>query len=155
MSSRLPCDEEGEKGLLCSLILRSAFAEETRIIALGLGEQPRLSANQKFVVSAFPVTEPHRLGASMVLDGRQFYLNQVIATSSGQWLVGRRALLTNDGEHAGRKVKVAYKVADGVAYQIMREDRNRYVVLRHGAGWLELSEPPEPYESGYMVIIFQ
>jgi hypothetical protein len=131
-------------------------AEETRLHACGLSQQPRLTRKHRFVCSAQPVTEPHRLGASMILDGRQFYLNQLLRTSGMQWLVDQRCLLSIDerSEHTGRNVKVAWKLQDGIGYQLIHKDRRKYTIARHTATFIELDEAPQPYGTGYLVLEF-
>jgi len=130
-----------------------AVAEETRLYALGLHEQPRLTRKHQFSVSAHPVTEPHRFG-QLVCDGRQYYVDLILKSSSYQWLIGQRALLKSGGEHTGRRVKVGYKVGDGVNYQICHEDRRTYAIVRHTVTMIELDQAPEPYETGYLVLEF-
>jgi hypothetical protein len=130
-----------------------AVADETRLYALGLQNQPRLTRKHIFVCSAQPVTEPHRFG-QLVCDGRQFYLVQLLRTNGMEWLVGQRCLLTSGGEHTGRKVKVAWKLQDGVGYQLIHEDRRKYIVIRHTATFVELDQAPERHGTGYLVIQF-
>jgi hypothetical protein len=129
-------------------------AEATEIHLRGLGDQPRLTGRHSFTCGAHPVSEPHRLGASMILDGRQFYLGQILLINRGQhWLAYKRCLLAL-GQHKMRKVKLAWKLQDMPGFQICHRDCKTYRVLRHGAGWIELNEAPEPHGVGSLVIEF-
>ena len=130
-------------------------AEEGRIAALGLGNHKRFSKRDSFVCSVNQIREgePHRLGASMVLDGRQLYLNQTLAAAHS-WLIGSRTLLAA-GENTGRPIKLAYKSQDGLHYQVCHQIRGPYVIVRHGLGWLELDRAVEHHVTGYLVAIFE
>ena len=129
-------------------------AEEGRIAALGLGNHKRFSKRDSFVCSCNQIREgePHRLGASMVLDGRQLYLNQTLAAAQS-WLIGGRTLLSA-GDHVGRRIKLAYKREDGLRYFVCHQIRGPYVIVRHGLGWLELDRPVEHNPTGYLIAQF-
>jgi hypothetical protein len=134
-----------------------AVAEETRIHALGLSGHYRFRRKDSFAAGAHPVSHPHPLG-QLQPDGRQFYLGQVLIANRHGGLLGQRCLLA-PGDHAGRKVKISYKVSDGytaagMTYQIAREVKKSYTILRHGQTWLELDAVPESSATGYLFISF-
>src|SRR5271165_609526 len=131
-----------------------AVAEETRLIVQGLSGQ-RLKRKDQFVASAEIVhaDRPHLLGGSMVIDGRQVYLVQTLIAHAS-WLVGQRCLLAATPEHVGRLIKIAYKLADGLNYQVCHRIPKPYQIVRHGAGWLELDRPVESHGTGYLVCEF-
>jgi hypothetical protein len=128
-------------------------AEEMQIWSCGIQDQKRFTSRHSFTCGAHPISEPHRLGR-LVVDGRQFYLDQTLLVTRGsQWLVHKRCLLAL-GEHRMRKVKLAWKLQDVPGFQICHRDRKTYRILRHGAGWLELNEAPEPHGVGSLVVTF-
>jgi hypothetical protein len=131
-------------------------AEETAIAALGISGQYRFRAKDSFACSANPVTEPHRLG-QLALDGRQFYLGQILIANRHSWLLGQRCLLAH-GDHAGRRLKVSFKLHDGYnqfgTYQVAHESTKAYSIVRHGAAWLELDQIPESSGTGYLFLTF-
>jgi hypothetical protein len=129
-------------------------AEAMQIASCGGADQPRLTRQHSFTCGAHPVTEPHRLGASMVLDGRQFYLGQILLINRGQQSLTYKRCLLALGEHRMRKVRLAWKLQDVPGFQICYQDRKTYHILRHGQGWLELNEAPEPHGVGSLVITF-
>jgi hypothetical protein len=130
-------------------------AEELRLYALDLTQQPRLKRRDAFVCSGDVATEEFSMKClgGLRLDGRCIALNQTL--TGPQHLLGRRTLLALN-EHIGRTVRIGWKLQDGASYQVCYMLPKPFTIEKHLGTCLWLDRVPEDYQgTGYLVVVFE
>jgi hypothetical protein len=131
-------------------------AEALKLHALGLTNQPRLRRRDVFMCSANIATQEFSLNClgGMELHGNCIILNQTLETTS-HGLLGRRTLISLN-EHKARKIRLAFKMQDGLNCQVCFRIPKPFTIAQHLATCIWLDRIPEehPGSGGYMVLEF-
>jgi len=128
-------------------------AEATRLFALGLDRQPRLGLRHAFTCSANLADQrfSEQCLGGMAIENA-VVLNQTLECA---WrpLVWTKTLLEVN-QHAGRRIRLAYKIEDGPNCQICRQIRRKYTIVQNLASVIWLDRIPESNETGYLIAQF-